>query len=444
MFSPNTLPLPTPSTFATTHPHPLRLSADSNTSTNRSENASNDSSDAAQPPPRGPCKFTLLHPTQQNQQCSCQSYHHNRIARGNVCDCGHQACYHVHTLPASAPDQAPTSGLRPETEQALLARMKGLEEALKRERQNREDDLRRLQELWESDIRMLREALAPFYKTEVEMRRKLTELEDRVDRNFDEQVLLKDRFLALDEANMLIEKRMEHMEGGPKRRRIRPSTGEGDSLTNGKTATNGTRVMSSHAEERPGLSSASSRALSPQTTFAPVPEREEPRSSGILNLVDPLGPRPYTTQAPSLPLPRLMVPIRQRLVMHERQEARSSGFLALDLAEREGTGNKESVGLERAASQPRAESLASDKLSPPHYSHSNPDRSTGGRSPNFLSLLPPPQPPPGPPAYTLLGRLDKVDHGLAGQSLSRKRKQLADHLALDVLADVSMANPLIP
>ncbi|RMD42508.1 hypothetical protein DV735_g2616, partial [Chaetothyriales sp. CBS 134920] len=443
MFSSKTLPLPTPSTYATDL-HPLRLGPDSNTTSSRNGNASNDSNEAAQPLPHGPCKFILLHPTLQNQQCSCQSYHHNRITRGNICDCGHQACYHVHALPAL--EQAPASSLRPESEQALLERMKGLEEALKRERQNREADLRRLKELWDSDIRMLREALAPFYKTEVEMRRRLAELEDRVDRSCDEQIQLKDRLMALDEANMLFDKRMQDMEGGPKRRRLRQSNGEGDHLTNGNAAAhaNGTRILSSHVEEqRPGQPS-SSRALSPPTSLAPVQEHEEPRSSGILNLVDPLGPRPYTTYAPPPPPPppRLLVPIRRRPVPHERQEPRSSGFLALDLAERQSTGNKESVGLERAASQPRAESL--DKLSPPHYSHSNPDQSTGVRSPSFLSLLPPPQPPPGPPPYTSLGRLDNVDHVLARQSLSRKRKQLADHLALDVLADVSMANPLLP
>ncbi|RMZ82458.1 hypothetical protein DV736_g6637, partial [Chaetothyriales sp. CBS 134916] len=308
--------------------------------------------------------FILLHPTQQNQQCSCQSYHLSRIAPGSICDCGHQACYHVHVLPAQ--DQArPPQGLSPVSEQALLARTKGLEEALRRERHSREADVLRVKELWESDIRMLREALAPLYKADLDMRRKLIELEDRVDGNYDEQVRLKDRLVTLDDANMVIEKRMQDMEARPKRRRVRQPNGEEEHLANGNGVGNGTRTMSNHVDER-SVQSSSSRALSPQSSFTAVQEPEEPRSSGILNLVDPLRPRPY---GPLLP------PIMRRPVLYEREEPRSSGFLALDLAEREGRSNK------------------------------------------------------------------KV---LVGQLSPRKRKHMAEHMALDVLADVSMASPLIP
>ena len=169
----------------------------------------------------------------------------------------------------------------------------------------------------EREVRILREALHPFYKSEEEMRRKLVEIEDRIEGNYDEQLRLKDRVMALDDANMALEKRLEDAEGyKAKRRRIsRP-------VVNGTTSDirpddNGRSSAQSSPRDFTLTKAAFSGTLSPQRPASS--EREEPRSSGILNLVNVSEPPPYFPQA--------MVPT-------PRNEVRSSGFLEIPLSDR--------------------------------------------------------------------------------------------------------------
>jgi hypothetical protein len=152
MFTPNALPAP--STFGRDY-HPLRLT-----------------SDLPRPQPTGECRFILLHPTPKQQQCPCQSYHPDQASHG--CECGHQACYHVHT------SSVPERGLQVDSFQAasqasLHKRVKRLEEALHNEREIRDNAVLQERHAWEREVRILREALAPFYQTEQEMKKKLVE-----------------------------------------------------------------------------------------------------------------------------------------------------------------------------------------------------------------------------------------------------------------------------
>ena len=398
MFGTNALPLPSPSPFAHEH-RPLRLT-----------------SEIARPQPQGPCHFILLHPTQQNQRCSCQSFHHNRAAPGNICDCGHQACYH---LPSSSTQDQPRhhETIALATEHALLERIKRLEEVIQSEREIRETEMSRQKQSSEREVRILREALAPFYKSEQEMRRKLVELEDRVEGNYDEQVRLKERVVAVDDSNMQVEKRIEELEGRGKRRRVSRQVGGEESIPNGVA---GDMRRVSNLDDR-SVQSSSSRALSPNSNFGQPHELEEPRSSGILNLVE--APRPMQFPNPASLTKR---------PSGERNEPRSSGFLALDLAERLGNRKVQAIHP-RDMTQARALAFAAaQRHSPPDYAQSDPDQPMNRRSPSFP--LPPPYTSGMPRAVMQLSSL---------QMSPRKRKHLTDHMALDVLADVSVASPLI-
>lgn len=379
MFSSNALPHP--SNFAMQEHHrPLRLTSEIRAT------------------PAGPCHYVLLHPSVQNQRCSCQSFYHNRAAPGSICDCGHQSCYHVAQ---TATERASRESVSAATEDALLERIRRLEETIHHEREIRDTAFQRERVLWEREIRILREALAPFYKSEQDMRRKLVEVEDRVEGNYDEQVRLRDRLVALDDANMALEKRLDDAaQTRAKRRRIsRPFVHE-DALM--QVSSSEDRRVS---DER-SVYSSSSHALSPGSAFTPMqPEPEEARSSGILNL---------------MARSRLQATPPVRNAQGRVEEARSSGFLALDLAERLGkTQVSNTDPTPPALGAPPPYMWLRGHHSPPGYAQSNPD-ATPARSPNSA---PPHQSPPDLSA--------------------RKRKHPAEHLALDVLADVSMASPMI-
>lgn len=380
MFGSNALPRPSNFT-SQEHHHPLRLTTDVRSA------------------PAGPCHYVLLHPSVQNQRCSCQSFHHNRAVPGNICDCGHQACFHL-TQPAS---QDPSrESISVATEDALLDRIKRLEETIHHEREIRDNALQRERILWEREVRVLREALSPFYKSEQDMRRKLIEVEDRIEGNYDEQVRMKDRLVALDDANMALEKRVDDIQQSrPKRRRIARSAIPEDSLM--QVSSSDDRRIS---DDR-SVQSNSSLAISPGSTFTPMPpEAEEARSSGILDLM-------ARSRIQSVPV--------VRNAQHQAEEARSSGFLALDLAERLGKTQMTSTEhpLPPAGPPPPPYMLLKDRYSPPGYAQSDPDAHPR-RSPSSA-----------PPAQS------------AADLSPRKRKHHVEHLALDVLADVSMASPLI-
>jgi len=163
------------------------------------------------------------------------------------------------------------------------------------------------------------------------MRRKLVEIEDRLDGTYDEQLRMKDRIVALDDANMAIEKRMDDaVAAKPKRRRTNYQNGNQNGTQNGNQNVNvvshdsrsdvndSTSVRSSSQGQLSPLT-LSSGATSPYGTGLVTAEPEEPRSSGILNLID------FPERLQYARTPREATP---------REEVRSSGFLEISLAER--------------------------------------------------------------------------------------------------------------
>ncbi|KIW20506.1 hypothetical protein PV08_01081 [Exophiala spinifera] len=246
----------------------------------------------------------------------------------------------------------------------------------------------------------------------------MAELEDRVEGNYDEQVRLHGRVVAVDDATMSIEKRVDELEGlRSKRRRVgRISGPEEQHLPSGHASPDAiaTRRVSSSIDGR-SVRTPSSRALSPSAAISGSAEAEEPRSSGILNLVE---------------IPRIAPSnINGRLSPPPHDEPRSSGFLNLDLAER--LHQKTASDATQTVVQHHAAARITppqDRPSPPVYAQSKPEVVR----PVFL------------PPENAEKKISLIDVMVLPVNTSpRKRKHHLDHRALDVLADVSMASPLI-
>lgn len=173
MFASNALP--PPSNFGREH-LPLRLTSES-----------------ARPQPQGGCHFQ---PGQQ-QKCLCQTYQHNRSAPGNICDCGHSACYHSqqNNVEKQSPDRVVS---------ALVEKVRQLEDLIVQERESRNSQISRERQIWEREVRILREALAPFCYNEADLGRRLTELEDKVDHIHDGQSHLKKRLDVIEDGSMTL------------------------------------------------------------------------------------------------------------------------------------------------------------------------------------------------------------------------------------------------
>lgn len=298
----------------------------------------------------------------------------------------------------------------------MAEKIKRIEEVVQNERETRQGALHRDRQLWEGEVRILREAVAPFYKHDEEIRHKVTDIEDRVEGNYDEQVRLKDRFVAVDDLVMALEKRVDDLEcQKAKRRRVNRPPGQEQQLNNINVPfDNSTRRVSSSIDER-SVHTSSSRGLSPLTNGQALPhsETEEVRSSGILNLVEQPRSMPFVFP------PRLSPP---------QDEPRSSGFLNINLADRLAQKSASERGLDVA--QRAIQTPPQDRPSPPVvYARSDSDIARASLT---------------PPTGTQPTRIPLADIMVLPpiQTSPRKRKHL-DHLALDVLADVSVASPLI-
>lgn len=394
MYGSNALPLPSP--FAREH-RPLPMPSES-----------------PRPFPTGECRFNLptLHSSSQNQGCACQSFHLNRRATGNICECGHQACYHVPDSATDKPPSADTINTVLDKLNTLTDKYKRMEETIQNERGSRETALQRERQMWEREVRILREALAPFYSREKDMRRRLTEIEDKLEGNYDEHVRLRDRVIVIDDATMAMDKRVEELEGSRSKRRRTARThvlDEPNHHTQASSDTSSHRVPSS-VDER-SVHTPSSRALSPNGVSTITPEFDEPRSSGILNLVE---------------LPRTNTFHLAQHIPPTHDEPRSSGFLTLDLASC--TAQKLS---DRARQVVRHTALTppQDRPSPPGFV---------GPDPGLV------RPTHTPPEMEPVGKTPALGVlVLPVNGSPRKRKHQFEHMALDMLADVSVASPLI-
>lgn len=328
--------LPPPTTYGHEH-RPLRLT-----------------SEPSRPQPQGGCHFQS---SSSSSQCLCQTYQHNRSLQGNTCDCGHSACYHAQTSGERrlSPDRIVS---------ALVDKVRKLENVVVKEREARNNTLTRERQAWEREIRVLREALAPFYHSESDMRRRLAQLEDRLDSDHDEQARLKERVVAIDDASITLEKRIEDCEESRGSRKRKASLGQDT-----------TGVMSPSSNYTYSSSSASSDVTSVSAQRSPQPPSpvnlplpvyavvDSPRSSGVLNLKTGFA---------------LGQVYQRESLKHDFQiveEPRSSGFLSINLAERlrsyqvplEASTNKSPVTIiDRSIDQYKTHITSNGLPSPPH------------------------------------------------------------------------------
>lgn len=292
MFASNALPPPT--TFAQEH-RPLRLVSES-----------------SRPQPQGGCHYQSLNGT--SLRCLCQTYQHNRSLPGNTCDCGHSACYHSQANPEK--------GLSPDrVVAALVEKIKKLEDVIVKERQTRHSIAARERQAWEREVHALREALAPFYHSESEMKKRLAQLENKIEYSFIQQARIKDKISAIDHVSTHLERRLDRHEALHTKKRKASISGEV------------VCVMSPESNYICSSSSAASDTTSVSTQRSPQPPSPAnlpvsingvpvtPRSSGVLNLKPLLQqPQCYTSNEVT------------KSSVHD--EPRSSGFLSIDLADR--------------------------------------------------------------------------------------------------------------
>lgn len=264
----------------------------------------------------------------------------------------------------------------------------------------------------EREVRILREALHPFYKSEEEMRRKLIEAEDRIEATYDEQLRLKDRLVALDDANMALERRLEDVEGTrPKKRRTSRPIPNGTTRDGSDGHSHDSALSSPHGQ--PLSLQNSSRAMSPTGPTLHATEHDEPRSSGILNLVN------YPEPPPTAPSPREPTP---------REEVRSSGFLEISLAERLAK-YATSPPRDFAATSPPIQAHAPIQTQP-LYNHNT----TTDSLPLVLS--------PRTNGATKLASVTTTELS-ATDGTPKKRSWDGELRPLDVLANLSAASPMV-
>lgn len=256
--------------------------------------------------PQGACQYQ--HATEQSHRCACQIYQHNRSAPGNMCDCGHSACYHS---PSRNEARLPPEKVF----NALAEKVRRLEDVIVKEREQRQTLLCQERTAWENEVRMLREALGPVHRTEHNMQRKLADLEHRLETADEENARLKDKLFAIDEANNAIERHLEFCDAS---RCLKRKASLGIE-THGMVSPGSNYTISSSASDT--TSASFLRASQPPSP--PMVSFGSPRSSGILNLKTNHRARSGPPPPPSMHRPD-----------QRGEEPRSSGFLSIDLAER--------------------------------------------------------------------------------------------------------------
>jgi len=381
MFTSNALP--PLSTFGHEH-HPLRLTSD------------------ARPQPQGGCHFQAG----QRQRCLCQTYQHNRSAPGNICDCGHSACYHSqHSHEGRlSPDRVVS---------ALVEKVKKLEELVIKERQARNIQSARERQTWDREVRVLREALAPFYHTEADLKRRLMELEDKVDSTYDEQFRLKDKVVAIDDASITLERKMEGCELRRCRKRKASLGHEEHGILSPES-----NYTCSESSASDATSVTTHRSPQPASPSNPAPPGSmtatSPRSSGLLLL----GSAAHYSDGQAAAIAQ-----HNRQLLSSDTEPRSSGFLSIDLAER----------------------LRNHKLEPsPHGESGLPATNGVHRAPRYMNesgLPSPPQYRLPSGALSVPGLLSNgVNSDLGSRTPKKPRHYNGAMTGLEVLADV--ASPL--
>ena len=123
--------------------------------------------------PKGDCRYILPHAGTKVSRCACAGFMLNQSSPGTMCDCGHQACYHVR-------EPNTTTSIQAMELDALRERITLLEKQVGRERPSNKggliDRLNRLEELVENGKEEADTEIKNLYQGMGSLRHQTTEL----------------------------------------------------------------------------------------------------------------------------------------------------------------------------------------------------------------------------------------------------------------------------
>lgn len=244
--------------------------------------------------PQGQCRYILTQQDVKGHRCACVTFSRNKALPGAVCDCGHQACFHLTSADAPSPGQnrdeiqtlkqrlgvleAQQQQLTPIDSdhgalRSVIPRLSLLEETLDKSREDLHNEIkasyRNISAAWQT-IEQLRKQLHTFensYRIQSEqLARAGKELQD-----------LRNRNLELLETDEMLEERIEKLEGEGMDTLLSPAqelAGRGFGHDN-----NLMPMLASRVPRRSG-SSVAARSLPPPLRFSaqPATPQETPRA----------------------------------------------------------------------------------------------------------------------------------------------------------------------
>jgi hypothetical protein len=163
--------------------------------------------------PKGGCRFILMHPAAEHLRCACTGFSLNRNIPGSLCDCGHQAVYHMAENNASDKQEI----------EALKMRINILEDELDKERTvgrgGLVDRLCRLEDLVEknnaereAEMKGVYRGISGIWQNVGRLDKRIPYYDDRIDGLVDDIHRTRARLIDLDDASMRIEDRLDIFE----------------------------------------------------------------------------------------------------------------------------------------------------------------------------------------------------------------------------------------
>lgn len=173
--------------------------------------------------PKGQCRYLLLHPEVRGQRCACVGFSLHRSTPGSSCNCGHQAVYHL-----TAPTEEALANK--EEIETLRSRISQLEELLEREIESKNTLTVRVSALeehndnerFEADLEMKNayRGIEGLWQHFGVLDRRTRSHDDRIDALMDVSHATKDdvrnlqtRLIEVDDASMLLEDRLDGLDG---------------------------------------------------------------------------------------------------------------------------------------------------------------------------------------------------------------------------------------
>ncbi|KAI1391286.1 uncharacterized protein F4822DRAFT_180447 [Hypoxylon trugodes] len=176
--------------------------------------------------PSGQCRYILLNPEIKGQRCACVGFTINRSLPGVTCECGHLSCYHIQSA-EPPPDRSEVDMLRRRIRlleeqldrenngglgsalSRVVRRLGDLEEQVERNRDETSQEMkgcyRNVDRMWQS--------VAQLEKRQAGYDDRFLMFDERIDDHDDTLQRLSDRLIEFDEASMVLEERVEALEG---------------------------------------------------------------------------------------------------------------------------------------------------------------------------------------------------------------------------------------